>query len=159
MDGLNLERGRRTSLGTPRIEICRAECCTCTVISCQTCAEINANESIITPIQCSFYVQIACGTSRWSLLSFLMFDNLPTPTAQCVSDIALQTMTRCPYYLLGKNLPGSGILYRTSLSALTFQATAVMPATTSAMTAVLAFQLCGCAYQPPAGDHICFLQL
>lgn len=44
---------------------------------------------------------------------------------------------------------------RVSLSALTLQAIATTPTTTDAMTAVLAFQFAGCAYQPPAGDQMC----
>ena len=32
----------------------------------------------------------------------------------------------------------------------------VMPTTTARHTAVFAFQLCGCAYQPPEGDQTCF---
>lgn len=47
------------------------------------------------------------------------------------------------HYLLGKNLPDSGILLRCSRSALTLKAMAVIPRTTAPMTAVLAFQLEG----------------
>jgi hypothetical protein len=49
----------------------------------------------------------------------------------------------CAYYRLGKNLPSSGILYLTSLSALTFHASAVIPKITSPITAVLLFQFLG----------------
>ena len=44
---------------------------------------------------------------------------------------------------------------RTSRSADSFQVKTTIPAMTAAITAVLAFQLCGCAYQPPDGDHTC----
>lgn len=60
------------------------------------------------------------------------------------------------YFRLGKKASDSGILYLTSRSALSFQAAAVMPTMTKPATAVLAFQLCGCAYQPPEGDQTCF---
>jgi hypothetical protein len=60
------------------------------------------------------------------------------------------------YYRLGKNLFGSGILSRYSFCALTVQTMAVMPRRAAPMTAVLAFQFVGCAYQPPAGDQTCF---
>lgn len=56
-------------------------------------------------------------------------------------------------YRLGKNRPGSGILSRCSRSALMPKATAAMPITTAPMMAVLALQLAGWAYQPPAGDQ------
>ncbi|KAF1992368.1 ribonuclease III [Aulographum hederae CBS 113979] len=42
---------------------------------------------------------------------------------------------------------------RTSLSALTFQAMATMPAMRAPATMVLAFQFAGWLYQPPAGDQ------
>lgn len=60
------------------------------------------------------------------------------------------------YYLLGKKRPGSGKLFRCSLSALTLNATKQMPAMAPSMTAVFAFQFLGCEYQPPAGDQMCF---
>lgn len=65
------------------------------------------------------------------------------------------------YFRLGKNLSGSGNLVRTSLSALTLHAIAVMPMMTAPITAVFAFQFAGCEYQPPAGDQMClgYLQL
>jgi hypothetical protein len=59
------------------------------------------------------------------------------------------------YYLLGKNRPGSGILYLCSRCALRFHAAAVMPIMTRLKTAVLAFQFDGWVYQPPAGDQTC----
>lgn len=59
------------------------------------------------------------------------------------------------YYRLGKNRPGSGILCLNSRSALRLNARAVMPRTTAMQTAVFAFQLEGCAYQPPDGDQTC----
>ena len=59
------------------------------------------------------------------------------------------------YYLLGKNLPGSGILCLYSMSALIFHTTAVIPTMATMTTAVLAFQLAGWAYQPPDGDQTC----
>lgn len=59
------------------------------------------------------------------------------------------------YYRLGKNLCGSGILSRYSRFALTIQAMPTMLARTAPMTAVLAFQFAGWAYQPPAGDQTC----
>ena len=36
-----------------------------------------------------------------------------------------------------------------------FHAIAVIPKTTTPITAVFAFQLAGCAYHPPAGDQTC----
>jgi hypothetical protein len=60
------------------------------------------------------------------------------------------------YYRLGKNLPCSGILSRYSRFALVIQAIPTMLPRTMPMTAVLAFQLAGWAYQPPAGDQTCF---
>lgn len=36
-----------------------------------------------------------------------------------------------------------------------FHAIAVIPMTTTPITAVLAFQLAGCPYHPPAGDQTC----
>lgn len=87
------------------------------------------------------------------LLRRLVFDDLPAPAIP-VSN--LHNPIKLTYYRLGKNRSGSGILYRTSRSALTFQAIAVNPAMTNPNTAVLAFQLCGCAYQPPDGDQTCF---
>ena len=62
---------------------------------------------------------------------------------------------RIDYYLLGKNLPCSGNLVLISRSALTLHVKVQMPAMTAAMMAVLAFQLAGCAYQPPDGDQTC----
>ena len=62
---------------------------------------------------------------------------------------------RGTYYRLGKNLPFSGIRGLTSLSAPMFQAMAVIPMTTTPITAVFAFQFAGCAYHPPAGDQTC----
>jgi hypothetical protein len=56
-------------------------------------------------------------------------------------------------YRLGKNLPGSGILSRCSRSALMLKAMAAIPTTKAPMMAVLALQLPGWAYQPPAGDQ------
>jgi hypothetical protein len=56
---------------------------------------------------------------------------------------------------LGKTLSGSGIFVRTSRSAEVFHASATTPAMTVIITAVFALQLCGCAYQPPEGDHTC----
>ena len=56
---------------------------------------------------------------------------------------------------LGNTRSGSGMRVRTSRSEDSFQAKATMPAMTATITAVLAFQLCGCAYQPPDGDHTC----
>lgn len=60
------------------------------------------------------------------------------------------------YYRLGKNRPCSGILSRYSRLALAMKATPTIPVRTRPMTAVLPFQLAGCAYQPPAGDQTCF---
>lgn len=57
------------------------------------------------------------------------------------------------HYRLGKNLPGSGIFSRLSRSALRLQVTAITPTMAAPITAVLAFQLAGRAYQPPAGDQ------
>lgn len=56
-------------------------------------------------------------------------------------------------YRLGKKRPGSGILSRYSRSALMPKATAATPMTKAPIMAVLAFQLAGWAYQPPAGDQ------
>lgn len=56
-------------------------------------------------------------------------------------------------YRLGKNLPGSGMRSRCSRSALRLKAAAVIPITKAPMITVLAFQLAGWAYQPPAGDQ------
>lgn len=47
------------------------------------------------------------------------------------------------HYLLGKNLPGSGILCRYSRSALSFHTAPVMATMARPKTAVLAFQLEG----------------
>lgn len=58
--------------------------------------------------------------------------------------------------LLGNTISFSGILYRTSLSALTLHNAVVKPTIATAATAVLAFQFLGCPYQPPAGDQTCF---
>lgn len=63
---------------------------------------------------------------------------------------------RQAYYLLGKNLFGSGNFVRCSRSALTLHAIATTPNMTAPMIAVFALQFLGCAYQPPAGDHTCF---
>ena len=52
-------------------------------------------------------------------------------------------------------MSGSGILYRCSFSALTFQAVAVNPKMTSPIIAVFDFQFAGCEYHPPAGDQTC----
>ena len=60
------------------------------------------------------------------------------------------------YYRLGKNRPGSGNFVRTSLSALTLHAMAVIPTMTAPIIAVFAFQFAGWEYHPPAGDHMCF---
>jgi hypothetical protein len=46
-------------------------------------------------------------------------------------------------------------LWRYSRSALIFHTMAVMPKMMTPKTAVLAFQLAGCVYQPPAGDQTC----
>src|SRR5690242_19457166 len=59
------------------------------------------------------------------------------------------------YYRLGKKRPCSGILSRYSRCAETDQAMPTMLTRTRPTTAVLPFQLAGCAYQPPAGDQTC----
>jgi hypothetical protein len=59
------------------------------------------------------------------------------------------------YYRLGKKRPCSGILSRYSRFALTIQAMPTMLPRTRPMTAVLALQLAGWEYQPPAGDQTC----
>lgn len=56
-------------------------------------------------------------------------------------------------YRLGKKRPGSGILSRYSRSALMPKAMAATPMMKAPIMAVLAFQLAGWAYQPPAGDQ------
>lgn len=67
----------------------------------------------------------------------------------------LVVSSRGTYYRLGKNLPGSGNLYLCSLSADTLQARKVIAAMTPPIIIVFPFQLCGCPYQPPAGDQTC----
>ena len=59
------------------------------------------------------------------------------------------------YYRLGKNRWRSGILSRYSRFALSIQAMPTMLPRARPTTAVLAFQLAGWAYQPPAGDQTC----
>lgn len=49
----------------------------------------------------------------------------------------------------------SGILVRTSRSALIFHVTAVMKIPIKPMIAVFVRQLAGWPYQPPAGDQTC----
>jgi hypothetical protein len=121
--------------------------------------------------------------SGWCSLSFLglfMLDYLFAPTKEGVSScpgnkmpliyfsqLSAERVLRFGYlpllvvgskgthYRLGKNLPGSGNLYRCSLSADTLQARKVTAAMTPPMIKVFPFQLCGCPYQPPAGDQTC----
>jgi hypothetical protein len=59
------------------------------------------------------------------------------------------------YRRLAYHCPGSGLCAQVSRSALNFQVTATMPAMTTPAIRVLARQLEGCAYQPPAGDQTC----
>lgn len=86
-----------------------------------------------------------------------MLDDLLAPAARRVSPCVpcIRSARPCPYYLLGKNRSGSGILYRTSRSALSFQVKATRMELRARTTAVLAFQLAGCEYQPPLGDQTC----
>lgn len=84
-----------------------------------------------------------------------MFHDLPTPTGKGYQYLGCGRCEHVAHYRLGKKRPGSGNLVLYSRSALMLQTTAVMPAMTSPMTAVLAFQLAGCAYHPPAGDQTC----
>lgn len=88
------------------------------------------------------------------LLSFLVFDYLTAPAAKLISITSARALA-CAYCRLGKKLPGSGILYRTSRCALMFQQIAVNPTIMAPNIAVFARQLCGCPYQPPAGDQTC----
>jgi hypothetical protein len=82
-----------------------------------------------------------------------VLDNLPAPAAWGQSwSLGRMDMT---YYRLGKKRPCSGILSRYSRFALTIQTMPTMLVRTRPMTAVLPFQLLGCAYQPPAGDQTC----
>lgn len=76
--------------------------------------------------------------------------SIPHPHAQ--SPFPRKEIT---HYRLGKNLPSSGNLVRTSLSALNFHISPVRPTTTNPKTAVFPFQFEGCEYQPPAGDQTC----
>lgn len=62
---------------------------------------------------------------------------------------------RGTYYRLGKNAPSLGMMYRCSLSALSFQAPATTPSMTRPMMAVFCLQFAGWVYQPPAGDQTC----
>jgi len=62
---------------------------------------------------------------------------------------------RASYYRLGKKRWRSGILSRYSRFALNIKAMPAMLAMVRPTTAVLAFQLLGWAYQPPAGDQTC----
>ncbi len=84
-----------------------------------------------------------------------MFNDLPTPTGKGYQYLRCGRCEHVAHYRLGKKRPGSGNLVLYSRSALMLQTTAVMPKMTSPMTAVLAFQLAGCAYHPPAGDQTC----
>lgn len=85
-----------------------------------------------------------------------MLDNLPAPAMIILLEVVIYPGSSWEqYYRLGKNLPFSGILYLNSRSALMFHAIAVIPAMTTPIIAVFAFQLAGCAYQPPAGDQTC----
>ena len=59
------------------------------------------------------------------------------------------------HHRLGKGLAASGKVLRVSSCALLVHTKSVIPAITVAMTAVLAFQLPGCEYQPPVGDQTC----
>lgn len=85
--------------------------------------------------------------------SMICLDQLPGEIT--VSHLTQSESMAPTYYLLGKKRSGSGILCRYSRSALSFQVNAVMPKMTRLKIAVLAFQLAGCAYQPPAGDQTC----
>jgi hypothetical protein len=68
----------------------------------------------------------------------------------------LEQRTAETYYLLGKNRPGSGRLYRTSLSALIFHVMAVMNNIPRPAMMVFCLQFAGWQYQPPEGDQTCF---
>lgn len=59
------------------------------------------------------------------------------------------------YSRLGCHSPGSGLRAQVSRSELNLQVTATMPTMTAPAIIVLALQLAGCAYQPPAGDQTC----
>jgi hypothetical protein len=73
----------------------------------------------------------------------------------CLVSCVLALGMTASYYRLGKNRWRSGILSRYSRFALSIQAIPTMLPRARPTTAVLAFQLAGWAYQPPAGDQTC----
>ena len=96
-------------------------------------------------------------SARFSFLQLsFMLDNLFAPPVSSLSLIrTLSLVVGDPYHRLGKKLPSSGKVVLNSRSALTLHVKAQIPTIIVAMTAVLAFHLAGCAYQPPAGDQTC----
>ena len=122
-----------------------------TDVGCRRLLHLSSDRVRKSLLVAEIYVHMLSLRSLLSFLRFFVFYYLAAPTEMCQYDPLHKI--EGTYYLLGKNLPGSGILYRTSLSALTLHAIAVIPAITRAMTAVFVLQLCGCAYHPPAGDQ------
>lgn len=85
-----------------------------------------------------------------------MFYDLPAPAKDVYQyPDSLPPRSQSAHYRLGKKRPGSGNLSLYSRSALMLQVIVTMPMITMPMTAVLAFQLAGCAYHPPDGDQTC----
>lgn len=100
----------------------------------------------------SLLIILSCSFLR-GLRPLILYD-LPTPTNECQRQ-SPEDSARVTNYLLGKNLPFSGIRVLSSSSALMLQTTAVIPNMMTVKTAVLDFQFLGCAYHPPAGDQTC----
>lgn len=89
------------------------------------------------------------------LLALVLSDLLAPAVPWLAAGVVHGVEGRQAYYRLGKKRWRSGILSRYSRFALSIQAMPTMPPRARPTTAVLAFQLAGWAYQPPAGDQTC----
>ncbi len=112
------------------------------------CQSSTLDDTISTLQECPSFsaASFAASVRSYSIICLLQL----IPISQ------VTVLTTKTYYLLGKNLPFSGIRVLSSSSALTPHATAVIPSTRTPKIAVLDFQFFGCAYHPPAGDQTCF---